>query len=155
MKFMVHKKRFLTSIVNVIILDVLCILLVIFFVVFLNETKVITVTVCVVLFIILNIFAFPLFSLQGSLILFDDNMIKCVFLKKVRRIMPYNEIKDYGTFWSGKEKFIYISKIKLSEFQKNAEGFQLYRKTKNVLVLEYQEAVMNLLSSRIGSPKTL
>jgi len=82
-------------------------------------------------------------------------MIKCVFLKKVRRIMPYNEIKDYGTFWSGKEKFIYISKIKLSEFQKNAEGFQLYRKTKNVLVLEYQEAVMNLLSSRIGSPKTL
>jgi len=59
MKFMVHKKRFLTSIVNVIILDVLCILLVIFFVVFLNETKVITVTVCVVLFIILNIFAFP------------------------------------------------------------------------------------------------
>jgi hypothetical protein len=63
-------------------------------------------------------------------------------------MIDFDEINDYGIFWFGRTKFIYISRIVLTDVQKNAEAFLLYRKTKDVIVLEYQEQVIDCLESR-------
>ena len=62
-----------------------------------------------------------------------------------RRIIPYDEITEYGIFFDRQIKFIFISRMELTEFQKEEKMFQLYQKTKNVIVLEYNNEVMQFL----------
>jgi len=97
--------------------------------------------------IICNLAAIPIIISYGSLVTIEEN-IKCVFGSRVRRTIDFDEINDYGIFWFGRTKFIYVSRIVLTEVQKNTEAFLLYRKTKDVIVFEYQEKVIDCLESR-------
>ena len=151
MKFFVWKKRFVALVGNLIVLDVLFISLIIFFIVQEGDFKVSALFGTII--IIINIFSFPMLRFEGSLVLFEENKIKFMFLKFVRRIMQYNEIKDYGVFrcetmFQRGEKFIYISRFELTKEQRSSETYRLYKKNKNVLVLQYYEEALNFIKSK-------
>ena len=151
MKSFVWKKRFFALIGDVIFLDVIFISLIIFFI--LQEVSFKVSFLFSTILIILNILSFMLMRFEGSIISFEKNEIKCIFLKRVRRVMSYNEIQDYGVFscgtiFQGKESFIYISRFKLTEEQRKMEAYRLYRKTKNVLALKYYEEALSYLRNK-------
>lgn len=54
-----------------------------------------------------NILMFWLGKPFAATVVFEENAVRCLSLGKVMRNIPYYEIKDYGTFWSNKDKFIY------------------------------------------------
>ena len=151
MKFFVWKKRFIALIVNIVVLDALFIALIIFFAV--QRINLEIIAILSMLIVVLNIVSIPMLRYEGSVISFEENIIKCMFLKKVRQIITYNEIEDYGVFccgtmFQGGDRFIYISRFKLSENQKGVEAYRLYRKTKDVLVLQYHDEVFSLIKSK-------
>lgn len=151
MKYFVWKKRFVALISNCIFLNAIFISFIIFLV---RQEASFTVrfTFSAIL-IVFNILFFLMIRFEGSIIIFEDNEIKCTFLKCVRRTIPYMEIQDYGVFscatiFQGRDKFIYISRFVLSEEQRGAEAYRLYKKTKNVLVLKYNAEALSLLRSK-------
>jgi len=150
MKFIIYKKRAISSLINFIVIDVIGILLIILVLATteIDKMSLIVATILILLIAIFNIWAFPFLKLWGSFLLFTDD-IKCISSKKVRQIIPYTEIAEYGTVWYGREKFIYISRIELSEFQRHTQVFYLYRKTKDVLVVQYHEEIMDFLKNKV------
>jgi hypothetical protein len=74
-------------------------------------------------------------------------MFDCLILGKVKRDIPYYEIKDYGIFWLQGTKFIYISRIELTEYQINVQAYLLYKKSKDVIAVEFHEEIINKLDS--------
>ena len=150
MKFYGNKTGLFYAIANLALLYVIFISLIIFSIFFFPRAKdkIIAVLLFCAVIVLLSIFSIPVLLLQGSSIVFEDNFVKCVFFKRVRRTMAYCEIKDYGTFWRGREKFIYISRFRLNEIQRNAEVFKLYSKTNDVLVLQYSDDVIKYIKMK-------
>ena len=150
MKYYVWKKRFFHAIFSMVMLDAIFIAIIVLSMFFLpeNKDKSIVALIYGILLVAINTLALHLLLLQGSLIVFEATNIKCLFLKQVRRTMSYSEIKDYGAFWTGKEKFIYISRFELTETQRNAEAFILYKKTKDVLVLQYHDEIIDFMKKK-------
>jgi len=157
MKFFVNKSTFLSSAFGLIILDAIILAVAIWVAVTPPEGIVKAVTllwlgICV---IIVSFLPVKMIVQMGSSIVFDENNIKCVFLKRVRRMMVYDEINDIGTAVYGNVRFIYMSRFELSESQRNREVFVLYKKTKDVLVLQYRDEIMEHLKAKCPhiSPK--
>jgi len=150
MKFFVLKKRISSIFGNLIILNVVLISFVLVVGILLpNKYDAIMIALFVLpFFVLFNALAFRLLRFYGSSIVFESDDVTCTFLKRVRRVIPYNEIKDYGTVWYERMKFIYISRFSLNEKQRHADVFVLYRKTKDVLVLEYHDQVIELLKTK-------
>jgi len=92
---------------------------------------------------------FNIYKTLVSSVIFEKDAIRCSFLKRTRRLIAFKEIRDYGIFWERSTKFIFISKVKLSEVERNKKAFELYKKTKNVIVLEYNDEVMSFLKEHI------
>ena len=154
MKYFVYKTGYFYSIGILILLYASLASIIVISIIFVaadNHTSLLLLLIYSTLIVLFSIF--PLYSLmlQGSLIFFEDNVIKCVFFKRIRRIIAYSEINDYGTFWRGREKFIYISRFKLNEIQRNTETYILYRKTKDVLVLQHHDEIMKLMKVKCHS----
>ena len=80
-----------------------------------------------------------------SVVLFSNTTVECYFLKKKRRSIPYDEILEFGDCWIRGVKYIYITRMMLSNHQREEKLFDLYRKTRDVIVFEYQEDVMQFL----------
>lgn len=98
--------------------------------------------------IFLNVFLFYMYRMLASLVIFEEDVVKCSFLKRTRRLIPYKDIREYGVFWEKGKKYIYISKAELSETERK-KAFELYKKTKNVIVLQYNDEAMDFLSEHI------
>lgn len=79
---------------------------------------------------------------------FEKDAVRCTFLNKTRRLIPYNEIKDYGIYRENGVKFIYISKVTLSEHERQKKISYLYRRTKNVIVVQYDAEIMEFIKER-------
>jgi len=92
---------------------------------------------------------------EGSEIVFEEDVIKCIFLKKIRKAIYYRDVKEYGVFTaitanpSDTQKFIYISRVELPENQRvEGKPFRLYVKTKDVIVAPYDDKIMELLRDK-------
>jgi len=150
MRYHVNKKRFFRTVGNLVILDIILVSLVVFsfMVLQLEDLNPFMLIVIIPFFVLCNLASIPLLVMQGSIVVFEEDVVKCLFRKRTRREIKYDEIKDYGVFWIGKIKFIYVSRMVLTEIQRNAEAFRLYSKTKDVIVLEYQIEVMDFLERK-------
>ena len=147
MKFTVYKKGVLAYLPVTILYNlVFCIAIIITSLDPQKEAKYVMIF-SIVAVILLNVMLFTRYQILLSSVVFEKDAVKCTFLKRKRRIIAYNEIKDYGVFWEASIKFIFISKIELSEFQREEKAFELYKKTKNVIVLQYHDKVINFLDS--------
>ncbi|OJU14234.1 MAG: hypothetical protein BGN88_12370 [Clostridiales bacterium 43-6] len=109
-----------------------------------EEAKYVRFIFIIVLFL-LNITLFFLYKTVGSSVTFENDRVRCSFLKITIKSISYNDIKYYGVFWEKGIKFIYISKMELSQFQKDEKMFELYKKTKDVIVVQYHDDIMEHL----------
>lgn len=150
MKFYVLKDRYIRTRGNLIILNVIFISLIIYSAIFFESVydTITSLSILSVAILIVNLTSIHIIIMIASKVIFEELNVKCVFGSRVRRVMNYDEVKGYGIFWLGKSKLIFISRYVLSETQRNAEAFSLYRKTKDVIVLEYHSEVMDLLASK-------
>lgn len=112
-----------------------------------KEANIVRIFLAVAL-IILNVYLFYMYRMLTSVVIFEEDAVKCSFLKRTRRLIPYKEIREYGVFWEKGVKYIYISTAVLSETERN-KAFELYKKTKNVIVLQYNDEAMDFLSEHI------
>lgn len=99
--------------------------------------------------IIFNGLVFNIYQTLVSLVAFEKDAVRCSFLGRTRRLIPFKEIRDYDVFLHADTKFIFMSKVKLSEVERNKKAFQLYNKTKNVIVVEYNDEVIDFLKENI------
>lgn len=99
--------------------------------------------------IVLNLTLLYLYRMLGSYIIFENDVVKCVFLKRVRYTIPLCDIKDYGIYWEKGIKFIYVANFKLTENQRINRVFDLYKKTKNIIVFQFNEDAINFISKNI------
>jgi len=151
MKYFVWKKRFIALIGDLILVNVVFIAMLIFF--FVQNGGFEIFAFFGIIIVIIDVFSLPHLRFEGSVISFEDTEIKCVFLKKVRRVISYNEIKDIGivfgrTVFQGRERFIYISRFKSPELQVNNKAFIMYRKTKDVIVVQHNDKIIDLLKNK-------
>lgn len=102
-------------------------------------------TIVLVSFIVFNIIMLSVYSFWGSTVLLETKTISCGFIKR-KRLLLITSIKDYDTFWYGKTKFIYISDHKLSEAEKE-NIWKIYRKNRNIIILQCNEKAMNFLET--------
>lgn len=132
-------------------LNIIFISLLVFLIVY-EQSHQIVFTIIIIIF---NVFAFPILRHEGSTISFEENCVECIFLKSTRKSISYSEVQEYGTFFygtlnQGTSKFIAISRIKLSENDK-IDAYNLYRKTNDVIVVEYRNEIMELLKTKVLS----
>ena len=155
MKFYVWKKRFRHLIANLIVMNLVSmpmpILLTVL--VFLGRTGLNDIVFFWALPIFISIILIPKLRHEGSIVSFEDNEINCAFWGKIRRNISYAEIKEYGVFhagalYDGRSGFICISRIELAEDQRDKTAYRLYYKTKDVIVLEYSEKIMEHLQGK-------
>jgi len=90
---------------------------------------------------------------ECSSVVFEDSEIKCVFLKRIRRQISYDEIKDIvlfpgGTPQLGTIQYIGISRFPVPKEMRNITMYKLYTKTKDVIVVEHHESIMELLKDK-------
>jgi hypothetical protein len=145
MKYYVCKKGAKTLIPITALYNVVCIVIIIIAAVDKQKEARYIAFVFICAIIILNFTLFYLFKNLLSYVIFKDKEVRCKFMNLDRRIIPYDEITEYGIFFDRQIKFIFISRMELTEFQKEEKMFQLYQKTKNVIVLEYNNEVMQFL----------
>jgi len=114
------------------------------------ELKLLLTMIIILLAATYNIYAIYVMRYCGSIVLFGETVVKCMYIKRVRKTLPYNEINDYGVFYfRTKYKFIYISRVELTEVQKIGESLRSYIKTDGVLILEYNHEVFEFLRTKI------
>ena len=111
------------------------------------ESKYIMVSFIIAIFV-LNIALFSIYKTSLTKVIFENDKISCQFLNKVTRKMLYDNIEEYGVFYRKGVKFIYISQIFLSDSQRDNQIFQLYKKSQDIIILQYQDAVMQFLTNR-------
>ena len=99
--------------------------------------------------VLLNVTLFMMYQSILSTIIFEKDVIKCVFLGRIRRVIPVNTIREYGVFWERGLQFIYISRRELSEYQRREQMFKMYKKNKDILVMQYQEEAMKYLQEYV------
>ena len=99
--------------------------------------------------VLLNVTLFTMYQSILSTIIFEKDVIKCVFLGRIRRVIPVNTIREYGVFWERGLQFIYISRRELSEYQRREQMFKMYKKNKDILVMQYQEEAMKYLQEYV------
>jgi hypothetical protein len=99
--------------------------------------------------IILDAFLLYMYLVLVSSVTFEKDAVRCSILNKTRRLIPYKEIKDYGIYWEKGVEFIYISKVTLSEFEKRKKAFDLYKKTKNVIIVQYDDEIVDFLREHV------
>ena len=107
-------------------------------------------------FIITAIIVLFVIKHEGSIVIFDHDNVKCTFIKKVRRKLNYPDIQECGLFktgtmYDGSETFIYISRYKLDKKKiktVKAYPYLLYTKTKDVIVVQYKDDIMEFLKSK-------
>ena len=80
---------------------------------------------------------------------FEPNGVRCKFLNSSRRYIQYDEIKEYGVFFDKISLFVCISRVELSAFQRENKAFQIYMKTKDVIVFEYEKKAMDFLDKKL------
>jgi len=99
-----------------------------------------------------NIYVIYVMRYCGSIVLFEEAVVKCMYIRGVRKTLPYNEINDYGVFYfRTKYKFIYVSRVELTEVQKIGESLRSYIKADGVLILEYNHEAFEFLKTKIRS----
>jgi len=150
-KYIVWRKRFVSLIGNLIVVDILLISVIVFF--WFHGGGFETIAPLSAILFVINVLYFVMLRFEGSVIVFEENEVRCVFLNYVRRMIPYTDIRDYGLFhcgtmFQGRERFIYISRFEMPGSQRDAEAYKLYKKTKNVLVLQYNEDAFNILKHK-------
>lgn len=103
----------------------------------------------IVFMLVLNILLFELYKTCLSIVTFEENLVKCSFLGKVRQRILYDEIEEYGITWERSVEYIYISKIELTMEQRNQKVFELYKKTSNIIVFQYNNKATIFLQNKI------
>lgn len=99
-----------------------------------------------VLFPLLNTtISFYMYMLCMSVICFKETRVECCYGKILRRSIPYEEVKEYGIVWMLGVKYLYVSRRELTKNQRERRMFDLYKKTRDVVVFTYQEEAFNLL----------
>ena len=112
--------------------------------------------------ILIELLSFPMLRHEGSIISFEDNAVTSTFRKKVRKIIPCNEIIDYGvsfasTIYHGVVLLIYISRVDLSEVNKLSAVkrgraiYKLHMKTNNVIVVQYNDDIIDWLKTHVSN----
>lgn len=96
----------------------------------------------------LNALLFGIYLTVASLVILEENAIKCIFFNRLRRCIPFKEVKDYGVFWEKGLQYVYVSRYVLSEYDTN-RAFELYKKTKDVIVFQHNEEALKFLREHI------
>jgi len=151
LKFLVWKKRFFSVTFHFVSLNIVFLSLLVFLITH-GQPLQIALSVITISF---NVLAFSILRHEGSIISFDENCVDCMFLGITRKSISYSEIQDYGTFFyrtinQGSSKFIVISRVKLTEIDK-MDVYNLYRKTDDVIVVEYRIEILKLLKANVLS----
>lgn len=145
MKYYVCKKGAKTLVPITVLYNVVCIVIILIAATDKQKEARYIVFVFICAIIILNFTLLYLFKNLLSYVIFNDKEVRCKFVNLNRRIIPYKEITEYGVFYDRQIKFIFISRMELTEFQKEEKMFHLYKKTKDVIVLQYNNEVMQFL----------
>ena len=109
-------------------------------------------SVVIILLIVLLSFNIPVFFVyrQGySYIQFSEKTIECSFGNKMQRGITYQDIKEYGVVWYRGERFIYVSKVQLTDRDRYNFIYDMYRKKKDVIALMYQEEALQILKEKM------
>lgn len=83
-----------------------------------------------------------------SMVRFQDDMVKCTFMGRVRRRIAYDEVVEYDAVWIRGVQYIYLTRMEMTDYQREHKVFDLYRKTKDVIVLQYHEEVEEYLKGK-------
>ena len=144
MRFTVYKRGVKDYLAVTILYNVLYIFFIILF--SLDDNTHDLMIVCTILWIILDITLLTRYELLLSSIIFEKDVIKCKFIYRTRIVMRYDEIKEYGICWESAQQFVYISRMELSDFQRKERLWELYRKTRDVIVFRYTEEAQKYLA---------
>lgn len=95
-----------------------------------------------------NIYVLYNLALCLPSVTFEKDAVRCSFMKKTKIIIPYSEIAEYDVVWLRGYFYIYISRTKLNmdDDQIQSEIFELYKKTKDVIVFDYHEEAIDFLN---------
>ena len=152
MKFRLWKKAFEAVITQMIVLNAMLVPLIIWFM--LSDIAINYLFLFLGALLFINIRSFLYLRIVAPIISIGDDTINCIFFKKVRKSIRYSEIKEYGVFQTimpnvEHAKFIYISRLELTEDQrKQAIPYRLYMKTEDVIVVRYDDRIMDLLKNK-------
>ena len=85
---------------------------------------------------------------------FEDDVINYKSLNKIKRMICYDEVVEYGVFhyinYPYADNYIYISRIEISKSQRNHEGIsELFEKTKDIIILQYHDEAMEFLKTKV------
>ena len=72
MGFFVYKKRYISVFLNMAIMDIVLVLVTVFFGIYLQEERLICLLFCIIVFGVVNILALPILKLCGSRVFFRD-----------------------------------------------------------------------------------
>ena len=150
MQFYLWKKRFYIIVVNLIGVNVI---LMPIFILLLIASEWGMAAIFATPLVIMNAIFVLLMPSKCPTISFEENSVKCTFNKKVRREILYTDIKDYvlflaGTYQLGTAKFIGLSRNIVPESQRDDTMYSLYSKTKDVIILEYNEKARDFIKEK-------
>ena len=85
MRYHVNKKRFFRTVGNLVILDIILVPLVVFsfLVLQLDDLNLFMLIVIIPFFVLCNLASIPLFVMQGSIVVFEEDVVKCLFRKRI------------------------------------------------------------------------
>jgi len=137
----VWKSEIITKAVILIVVGIIFIVILSFIITDREDmgTKIIFSAFCVVIVVAVAVHIFESRHYAWTVI-FEDDCVKCVFLKRIKRIIPYEEVAEFGFFdhkatKNIRDQFIYISRVRLSDANRSSL-FWLFRFKKNVIIME-------------------
>lgn len=93
---------------------------------------------------------------DGSVVSFEEDHVHCCFNKKTKRLIKYDEVKEYGTCIkitrrpAMVKKFIYVSRLELTDNQRGENDVaMLFAKTKDVILAPYGDALMDVVKEKV------
>ena len=100
---------------------------------------------------------FLTFSYENAIIHFEEDIVRCVYLGRTQRKLPYDEIKTYGTFntqifaYSKYQKYIFITVNDFTEKEKSrntSDLYRIFRSTKKSVVLQHNDEAFEFLKEK-------